>query len=237
MGKQVSNEVSYGFGQFGSAITDSTIYPIYPPPGLKIVAITALANTAFNATGGLVADDDKSATLLGGGAGYRSKFVNTENGSHLSGPIHVGNNNIYTGHNNNGNADHDTGEITISSADARIKPGMIIENHIMCPRDIENPYVVISYDGTSTAEAIVIAWQKNPDTAVDHAGDIASGDAGTQGQLAFYEAQAFKSIQDTQGHGGLTMDASDEIPKGVTIYGRWNQAKIAGGRIICYFGI
>tara|TARA_B100000579_G_scaffold68939_1_gene52000 strand:- start:2055 stop:2768 length:714 start_codon:yes stop_codon:yes gene_type:complete len=237
MGKQVSNEVSYGFGQFGSAITDGTVYPIYPPPGLKIVAITALANTTFNSTGGLVADGDKSSTLLGGGAGYRSKFINTENGSHLSGPIHQSNNNTIKGHNNNGNADHDTGEITLSSADARIKPGMIIENHIMCPRDIENPYVVKSYDGVSTAEALVIARQNDPSTAVDHAGDIASGDNGTLGMLAFYEPQAFKSIQDTQGHGGLTMDVSDEIPTGVTIYGRWNQAKIASGRIICYFGI
>jgi len=236
MAKQVSNEVSYGFGQFGSAITDGTVYPIYPPPGLKIVAITALANTTFNAIGGLVADDDESGTLIDAG-GYRSKFINTENGSHISGPIHALNNNTFKGHNNNGNVDHDTGEITLSAADARIKPGMIIENHIMCPRDIKNPYIVKSYDGTSTAEALVIARRNNPTVAVDHAGDIASGDMATQGVLSFYEANAFESLQDTQGHGGAIMDASDEIPKGLTIYGRWNQAKIASGRIICYFGI
>ena len=39
-----------------------------------------------------------------------------------------------------------------------------------------------------------------------------------------------------QGVGGLEMDASDQVPKGVTIYGRWSSMNLAGGRAIVYFG-
>ena len=59
-----STEVSYGFGQFGSAITDSTSATLYPPRGLRIVAITALADTTFDASAGLVGELNKIIQVI-----------------------------------------------------------------------------------------------------------------------------------------------------------------------------
>ena len=42
---QNSTEVAYGFGQFGSAFTDTADAPIYPPKGMVIVAVTFTADT------------------------------------------------------------------------------------------------------------------------------------------------------------------------------------------------
>ena len=51
---QNSIEVAYGFGQFGSAYSDLA-QVIVPPKDHVIVAITFLADTIFDASGGLVA--------------------------------------------------------------------------------------------------------------------------------------------------------------------------------------
>ena len=51
-----STEVSYGFGQLGSAYTTASSDAITPPSGKVFVAITMLEDTVFDATGGLVAE-------------------------------------------------------------------------------------------------------------------------------------------------------------------------------------
>ena len=51
-----STEVSYGFGQLGSAYTTASSDAITPPTGKVFVAITMLADTVFDATGGLIAE-------------------------------------------------------------------------------------------------------------------------------------------------------------------------------------
>ena len=38
------------------------------------------------------------------------------------------------------------------------------------------------------------------------------------------------------GTGGVQMDASNSIPQGMTIYGRWKSINLAGGEIIAYIG-
>ena len=50
-----STEVSYGFGQLGSVYTTSSSDAIKPPTNKVFVAITMLADTVFDATGGLIA--------------------------------------------------------------------------------------------------------------------------------------------------------------------------------------
>ena len=59
---QNSTEVAYGFGQMGSVFNDGTA-AITPPTGKVFVAITMLANTTFDTTGGLTADNDSGAGL------------------------------------------------------------------------------------------------------------------------------------------------------------------------------
>jgi hypothetical protein len=51
-----STEVSYGFGQLGSVYTTASSEEINPPSGKVFVAITMLADTVFDASGGLVAE-------------------------------------------------------------------------------------------------------------------------------------------------------------------------------------
>ena len=51
-----STEVSYGFGQLGAAYTTASSDAITPPTGKVFVAITMLADTVFDATGGLIAE-------------------------------------------------------------------------------------------------------------------------------------------------------------------------------------
>ena len=59
-----STEVSYGFGQLGSAYTTSSSDAIKPPTGKVFVAITMLADTVFDSTGGLVADNPTVRTAV-----------------------------------------------------------------------------------------------------------------------------------------------------------------------------
>jgi hypothetical protein len=221
-----STEVAYGFGQFGCAITDSTALDLKPPKDLVIVAITALSDLTFDASGGLVAELATEALEAGAD---RPGWISTEHEAHGFGEVVHTDGAVITGHNNNGNADHDTGEITLSQASSLIKPGMIVESITLCPASDTDPFVVLSHDGATTAEGLVIAKQSNPTVAVDHAGNVASSDAES---LFFYHPSGVGH----QGQGGLEMDASDTIPKGVTIYGRWTKMNLAGGRAIAYFG-
>ena len=127
-----SQIVDYSFGQFGSAFINDTTRAFNPPPGLKVVAITALENVTFNSSQGLVAQESNrladpfvyTANTRGG----HKRFLNTQvkETAHRAGPITVSNSSPIYGHNNNGNADHDTGEITLSYVDLVIQIQLLI---------------------------------------------------------------------------------------------------------------
>ena len=51
-----STEVSYGFGQLGSAYTTASSDAIVPPTNKVFVAITMLSDTVFESTNGLIAE-------------------------------------------------------------------------------------------------------------------------------------------------------------------------------------
>ena len=59
---QNSTEVAYGFGQLGSLFNDGTA-AWTPPTGKVFVAITMLADTTFDTSAGLVADNDTTAGI------------------------------------------------------------------------------------------------------------------------------------------------------------------------------
>lgn len=205
---QKSNEVSYGFGQMGCMLVDGTS-AFFPPKDLVIVAITALADTTFNATNGLVSDFERYTD-----GANNSPWITTDADAHGTGEIAAQN-----AHNNNGG--NGTGIITLTSADATIKPGMIVEQATMCPRDLVNPYVVKSIDGT----ALTVSKKNNIHSPMPVAANLAAAGAA----IYFFASHG-------QGFGGVEMDAANTIPKGVTIYGRWTAAKLAGGTVIAYFG-
>jgi len=57
----ISQDTAYGFGQLGSVYTTNGQNAISPPTGKVFVAITMLADTVFDASGGLVADTTNTA--------------------------------------------------------------------------------------------------------------------------------------------------------------------------------
>ncbi len=69
-----STEVSYGFGQLGSIYTTNGQNAISPPTGKVFVAITMLADTVFDASGGLVADTTNTRSGL--------EYIGTEVAAH-----------------------------------------------------------------------------------------------------------------------------------------------------------
>ena len=68
-----STEVAYNFGQLGSVFNDGTS-AITPPTNKVFVAITMLADTTFDSSGGLKADNDSA------GAGL--EYIGTEAAAH-----------------------------------------------------------------------------------------------------------------------------------------------------------
>jgi len=58
-----STEVSYGFGQLGSAYTTSSSDAIKPPTGKVFVAVQMLTDTVFDSSGGLVAEQRVNNTI------------------------------------------------------------------------------------------------------------------------------------------------------------------------------
>ena len=207
---QNSTEVAYGFGQMGCMMVDGTD-AFFPPKDLVIVAITALTDINFNATGGLVSDFERYTD-----GANNSPWITTEADAHGTGEIAAQN-----AHNaNGGNA---TGVITLASADDTIQPGMIVEEATMCPRDLVNPYIVKSIDGTT----LTVAKRNRPQATAAVAANLAAAGA----EINFFASHG-------QGKGGVEMDASNTIPKGVTIYGRWTAGKLnAAGTLIAYFGV
>ena len=59
-----STEVSYGFGQLGSVYTTASSDAIKPPTNKVFVAVTMLADTVFDSSDGLVADNPTVRTAV-----------------------------------------------------------------------------------------------------------------------------------------------------------------------------
>ena len=216
---QNSTEVTYGFGQFGSAFTDTADAPIYPPKGMAIVAITFLADTLLEVLG-TNAGGLTSELFTDSGGTAQSMYIGTDVAAH-----DLGNHEDADAHNDNGS--NDTGVITLAAASALVKPGMIVEHATMCPRSLTDPYIVKSVSSTS----VTLAKQSQPTATAAVAANYATGSTAQKAQ--------FYATDGGQGYGGKIMDNANTFPKGVTIYGRWTGVEIGTGKtgaLIAYFG-
>ena len=221
-----STEVAYGFGQFGSAITDSTSAALYPPRGLAIVAITSISDsTAFDASGGLVAELNKDNP----GSISVSNYIITEGaGGHVDGEItdvdpHNGNNATGTG--------GVTGVVTTAAnmLTAGVKVGMYVHTTgTMLAYSESNPFIVKAVDATTFTVT-------NKNSLTSNAANSPSVVCGAAKANGANEPCYFYS-DFGQGVGGVEMDTGDAILTGTTIYGRWTAVNLNGGRAICYFG-
>ena len=209
-----STEVSYGFGQLGSAYSDLA-KPIVPPADHVICAITFLAdNTPTVLT---------SETLDTGGPSY----INIQG---TSGDIQVAGNEV----NFNGVVARDVtngtipagSNVTIASASSKIKVGQYVllvaagdSDTTGITIDAETPAPI--YSGPNQQGVKVASYDGATTLTLD--GAITPS---TQG-LIF--------LDEYHGAGGLTA-SSQVFPKGVTIYGRWVEVTPSAAPVICYFG-
>ncbi len=76
----ISQDIAYGFGQLGSLFLDAS-GAASPPTGKVFVAITFLADTVFDASGGLVADTTNTAIAGLEYAGTEAAAHNLSDGS------------------------------------------------------------------------------------------------------------------------------------------------------------
>ena len=223
-----STSVAYGYGQMGSAITDSTSASLYPPRGMVIVAITSLNDsTAFDAVSGLVSElnTDNPGNIS------VSNYITTEGaGGHVDGEItdadpHNGNNGTGTG--------GVTGVIT-TAADmlaAGVKVGMYVHTTgTMLPYSLTNPFIVKAVDATTftVTNKDVSNLHSTPASSPSVVCGAAKADGASE-PCYFYSDFG-------QGVGGVEMDASNVIPSGLTIFGRWTSMTLSAGTVIAYFG-
>ena len=212
-----STEVSYGFGQMGSLITDLD-KPVYPPKGKVIIAITMVTDNVIF---------DTMTTEEGRGASYVSTSTsendNNYHGIHESAAIAA--------------ATYAPGaNITIGAGTTAVKPGQYVlmvnagdSLNAGITVDAETPTPI--YNGVGRQGCFV-------DT-VNAAGTIITlGSANTTAancQITPSGTQNLLFLDESAGAGGSNA-ATIKFPKGLTIAGRWATVTPSSSTIVCYFG-
>ena len=214
---QNSTEVSYGFGQMGSAYTDLAM-PIVPPQGMVIVAIQFLTDNIPTVLTPEKLDDR--------GPGYVSISGSTSDV--------VGAADDYMNFHGAAQANCDTAAtypagtaVSVSATTGTIKKGQAVllvldADHEQSGLTIDTETPIPIYDGPNRQGVYVTDIASNGDPILD-----------TQITPAINQHLIFLGPE--QGAGGLTAH-SQKFPKGAVIYGRWTTITPGTGGVICYFG-
>ena len=208
---QNSTEVAYGFGQMGSAFTD-TGDPIYAPYGKVIVAIQMLGDTSF-AT--LTAQKNAIPASGTSHAHQLPEYVGIAVAANDLGDC------VIAGASSSGTTITHTANTAGPGGTSAIKVGM----QVVSLGDADYPR-----DGLLGQPVII-------ESITDATHFEVSGNA--SGTTLSSQSLAGLSLN-SSGYGGVVVDSSQVFPKGLTIYGRWvkvemNAAASTAG-IICYFG-
>jgi len=214
-----STEVSYGFGQLGSAYSDIA-QVIVPPKDHVIVAIQFLAdNTPTVLTPEILDQNGPGYVSISGSTGDDLEVADNNyfnfNGVHAS---HVTDGTIAAG-----------GDVTLATSGAgRVKVGQYVllvnndaneEGSDAMVIDAETPTPI--YTGPNAQGVKVTGF--NGTTTVNLDTQITPS------------SQALIFLDEYHGAGGITA-AAQVFPKGLTIYGRWTAFKPSAAGVICYFG-
>ena len=219
---QNSTEVSYGFGQLGSAYTDLA-KPIVPPQDMVIIAIQFLADNIPT-----VLTPEK---LDGRGPGYTSISGTTSD--------IIGVADLYMNFQGITTANCDTATTYTAGTDVSIAAASGTQDH---DKIQIGQYVLLVLDADHEGSGITIdAETPTPiysgpnQQGVRVTGIAANGDPQLSAQITPAINQSLIFLGPEQGAGGITA-ASQTFPKGVVIYGRWTTFTPATGGVICYFG-
>ena len=214
---QNSTEVSYGFGQMGSAYTDLA-KPIVPPQGMVIVAIQFLDENTPT-----VLTPEKLDTR---GPGYVS-ISGTPNDV-------VGTADDYMNFHGSAQANCDTAatyaagaDVSVSATTGTIKVGQ----YALLVLDADHEGSGLTID----SETPVPIYSGPNQQGVKVTGIAANGDPQLSAEITPEVNQHLIFLGPEQGAGGITA-ASQAYPAGTTIYGRWTTITPSASGVICYFG-
>jgi len=233
---QNSTEVSYGFGQMGSAF-QNLAKPIYPPKDMVIVAIQFLADNTPTAlhtetldSGGhqfITTEDDELASAGGPDANYLGVVeAPATSGVAATGVITLTTDVAAT------NALIKPGQVVLIGADGdTIDAGITVDAAAGHQTPVYNGpnkgwLEVVSISGGGTGAGNVLVTVKG----------VGSGSLANLGSIDTSNTLYFL---DTFHAAGGTTTEGVQYPKGITIYGRWTTVTPeadADGGIICYFG-
>tara|TARA_R110002072_G_scaffold288712_1_gene454929 strand:- start:1088 stop:1741 length:654 start_codon:yes stop_codon:yes gene_type:complete len=212
-----STEVSYGFGQMGSAYVDLAV-PIIPPQDMVIVAIQFLANNTPTVLTPEKLDDR--------GPGFVSISGTTSDV--------VGVADDYMNFHGSAQANCDTAatyaagaDVSVSATTGTIKVGQ----YALLVLDADHEGSGLTID----PETPVPIYSGPNQQGVKVTGIAANGDPQLSAQITPATNQHLIFLGPEQGAGGITA-AAQVFPKGLTIYGRWTAFTPSAAGVICYFG-
>ena len=206
-----STEVSYAFGQLGSAF-QNLAKPVYPPKDHVIIAIQFLADNTPTA---LITE-----TLDTQGPQY---FGTNDTEATAANYLGVTEAAVATG------ATTTTPEL--SAANSKIKPGQ----YVLLVNDGDTVDAGLTVDA-ETPTPIYNGPNKQGVKVVSYGGG--TDDLVLDTTISPTTSQTLVFLDEYHGAGGTTAEGV-KYPKGVTIYGRWSTVtpeEDADGGIICYFG-
>ena len=206
-----STEVSYAFGQLGSAF-QNLAKPVYPPKDHVIIAIQFLADNTPTA---LITE-----TLDTQGPQY---FGTNDTEATAANYLGVTEAAVATG------ATTTTPEL--SAANSKIKPGQ----YVLLVNDGDTVDAGLTVDA-ETPTPIYNGPNKQGVKVVSYGGG--TDDLVLDTTISPTTSQTLVFLDEYHGAGGTTAEGV-KYPKGVTIYGRWSTVTPeadADGGIICYFG-
>jgi len=217
-----TEEVSYGFGQMGSAYTDLA-KPIVPPQGMVIVAIQFLADSVPT-----VLTPEK---LDERGPGYVSI-------SGTTGDI-VGVADNYMNFHGITTAHCDTAATYPAGTDVSIAAAGGTQDH----SKIQIGQYVLLVNDTDAEETGITIDAETPtpiysgpnQQGVKVTGIASNGDPQLSAQITPTTSQSLIFLGPQQGAGGITA-AAQGYSAGTTIYGRWTAFQNDAAAVICYFG-
>ena len=223
----ISNEVSYGFGQLGSAYTDKA-EEILPPAGHVIVAIqflttstpTVLTPERLDEVGpGFVGiTGTTAATVLDFEATVTSN-INFAGAcaSNVSDTTHAANTEITLLA-----PPSDTSLIRKGQYVMTVDDGATENGSAAMTYDVANGTPFPIYNGPHATGTKVVAWDGVDKVQLDTT-------VATSGEALMF-------LDEHHGSGGITAE-TQVFPTGVTIYGRWTAFKGEADKgVICYFG-
>ena len=224
---QNSTEVSYGFGQLGSAYSDLA-QTIIPPKDHVIVAIQFLADCSPT-----VLTPEKLDEM---GPGF-PEITTGSNVTAINADNTFNHNGIATLALTDNAGSNITTVVLSAGANTLVRPGQFVimvndtyqeDGNPAASIDAQTPVPI--YQGPS-ARGVKVKSVDGANVTLEGHGTTNSSFAGLSP-----DSQALIFIDEQHGAGGIIANGQT-FPKGLTIYGRWTEFKTnAGVGVICYFG-